>query len=50
MSPMATLADLADLGTIQVEQTGKTTLSVKAVAMPNGAVMNLRAVRLTPAG
>jgi alpha-L-fucosidase len=37
------------LGTIEIDKSGRATLTVKAESMPKGAVMNLQTVRLIPA-
>jgi hypothetical protein len=36
------------LGTMELSSAGKYTLTVKPQSMPHGAVMNLKAIRLSP--
>jgi beta-mannosidase len=40
---------VVDLGTLNVEEAGPTSLSLRAIKMPHGNVMNLRSITLKPA-
>jgi hypothetical protein len=41
--------EVLDLGTVRIDKAGSTTLTLRALKMPHGNVMNLRSISLKPA-